>query len=93
MPLLEPELGAVGVLGAVVELPLVPPLAAPAPDLSKWASHSERETWPSLLVSIAEKLGAELLALLDELCARATLDSANNAAAVAALTTLSLNIW
>jgi hypothetical protein len=112
MPLLEPELGALGVLGAVVELlPLEPPLAAPPLDLLKWASHSERETCPSLLVSTAEKLGAELLllaplepdaagddedlsllVLLDELCARATLDSANKAAAVAALITLSLNI-
>ena len=49
LPLLEPELGAgVGdgaVLGEVVdELPEVPPLAAPDPDLLKWASHSERET-------------------------------------------------
>jgi len=46
LPLLEPELGAV--LGEVVEelpeLPEVPPLAAPEPDLLKWASHSERET-------------------------------------------------
>ena len=45
LPLLEPELGAgVGVAGVVVELlPEVPPLAAPEPDLLKWASHSERE--------------------------------------------------
>jgi hypothetical protein len=33
------------VLGEVVdELPEVPPLAAPEPDLLKWASHSERDT-------------------------------------------------
>ena len=132
MPLLEPELGAVGVLGEVVdELPELPPLAAPELDLLKWASHSERDTCPSLFVSTDEKLGSELLepalvppaaappleddgldeplellpdaagddedlsllVLLDELCAKATLDSANNAAAVAALITLSLNIW
>ena len=111
-PLLEPELGAgVGVAGVVVVelLPEVPPLAAPEPDLLKWASHSEREIWPSLLLSTAEKSGVELLepelvllpdadgvedgededlsllVLDDELCARATLDSANRAAAVAAL--------
>jgi len=109
LPLLEPELGAGAVLGEVVdELPEVPPLAAPEPDLLKWASHSERDTWPSLLVSTAEKFGVELLAsalllpdadgvadgededlsllvLDEELCATATLDSANRAAAVAAL--------
>jgi hypothetical protein len=47
LPLLEPELGAgVGVVrGEVVDaLPEVPPLAAPEPDLLKWASHSERDT-------------------------------------------------
>ena len=45
LPLLEPELGAGVVLGEVVdELPEVPPLAAPEPDLLKWASHSERDT-------------------------------------------------
>jgi hypothetical protein len=138
-PLLEPELGAGVVLGEVLdELPELPPLAAPELDLLKWASHSERDTCPSLFVSTEEKLGAELLepalvppaaappleddgldepldmpdeplellpdaagddedlsllVLLDELCAKATLDSANNAAAVAALITLSLNIW
>ncbi len=131
LPLLEPELGAGVVLGEVVEelpaLPEVPPLAAPEPDLLKWASHSERDTWPSLLVSTAEKFGVELLepelalpdrpplepvepdvpelvllpdadgvedgededlsllVLDEELCAMATLDSANRAAAVAAL--------
>jgi hypothetical protein len=157
MPLLEPELGDDGVVLGVV---LVPPLAAPEPDLLKWASHSERETWPSLFLSTDEKLGAllepdmpleppaaeplledgvldepladgvldepladgvldepladgvldeplelepdaagdeleldlSLLVLLDdELCARAALDSANNAAAVAALSTFRFN--
>jgi hypothetical protein len=130
LPLLEPELGAGVVLGEVVEeLPEVPPLAAPEVDLLKCASHSERETCPSLLVSTDEKLGVEalepelalpdrpplepdapdvselllllpdaegvdvdgdeedlsLLVLDEELCATATLDSANRAAAVAAL--------
>ena len=138
LPLLEPELGAgVGVvLGEVVdELPEVPPLAAPEPDLLKCASHSERETCPSLLVSTDEKFGVEaldpalalpdrpplepdapeapelvpllpdadgvdvdgdedlsLLVLDEELCATATLDSANSAAAVAALNTFSLSM-
>jgi hypothetical protein len=130
-------------LGDVVEL--LPPLAAPEPDLLKCASHSERDTWPSLLVSTEEKLGLDELLLepdvpplepllleppeaalpedLDvsddpdellpdaagededelppdaagedddeELCATATLDSANSAAAVAALRTLSFNM-
>jgi hypothetical protein len=69
-----PVLGAVGA-GAVVELleplpgvpevlpevlPLVPP-AAPELDL-KWASHSEREIVPSLLLSTDEKVGVEVLA-------------------------------
>jgi hypothetical protein len=149
LPLLEPELGVgVGVvLGEVVdELPEVPPLAAPEPDLLKCASHSERETCPSLLVSTDEKLGVDvlepalalpdrpplepdalepdapelllpeapellpllpdadgvdvdgededlsLLVLDEELCATATLDSANSAAAVAALNTFSLSM-
>ena len=64
MPLLEPEplvLGEVVGLGDVVEL--VPPLAAPEPDLLKCASHSARDTWPSLLVSTDEKLGADELLL------------------------------
>lgn len=156
MPLLEPEplvLGEGLELGDGVEL--VPPLAAPEPlapepDLLKCASHSARDTWPSLLVSTEEKLGADELLLEpdvplepleleppeaalppvddepdapvvlpevpellpdaagedddedgeadlslledDELCATATLDSANSAAAVAALRTLSFNI-
>ena len=135
-------LGEVVGAGDVVEL--LPPLAAPEPDLLKCASHSARETWPSLLVSTEEKSGLddELLepdippveplvleppeaALPDdlevsdepdellpeaageddellpdaagadedeELCATATLDSANSAAAVAALRTLSFNM-
>ena len=153
---LSPDLGVlvdVVLLGEVVELlPLVPPLAAPEPDLLKCASHSEREIWPSLLVSTDEKLGAEALELLlppdmpplepllppeaalpdepdapddmpeephepdeppleadgveeelpladvppelpeDELCATATLESANSAAAVAALKSFNF-IW
>jgi hypothetical protein len=49
----------------VLELPLIPDEVPPAaPDLSKWASHSAREIWPSLLVSTDEKLGDE--ALLEE---------------------------
>jgi hypothetical protein len=150
LPLLEPVLGDEGEV--VDELPEVPPLAAPEPDLLKCASHSERETCPSLLVSTAEKFGVELLApalllpdrpplepdapellpeapdaldppeLLDgpevlpdapevllpeadgededlsllvldeELCATATLDSANSAAAVAAVKTFILSM-
>jgi hypothetical protein len=63
------EAPLLGVLGEVVELlpelelPLAPvPPVAPelAPDLLKWASHSEREIWPSLLVSTDEKFGAML---------------------------------
>lgn len=125
-----PELlGEVVELGDVVEL-LLPPLAAPEPDLLKCASHSERDTWPSLFVSTEEKSGLDELLLEpdipplepllleppdaalpedlevsdepdellpdaagededEELCATATLDSANSAAAVAALRTLS----
>lgn len=128
---LEPVLGDVGLGDVVLGEVLLPvaPVPAPEPDLLKWASHSEREIWPSLLVSTAEKLGAELdapaaalppaddpldmpdeplelappaaegdevdLSLLDEpdeLCASATLDNANSAAAVATLNTLSFNI-
>jgi hypothetical protein len=65
LPLLEPAplvpLGVVG-LGDVVEL-LLPPLAAPEPDLLKCASHSERDTWPSLFLSTEEKLGSDELLL------------------------------
>jgi hypothetical protein len=43
------------------ELPLAP--VAPEPDLLKWASHSEREIRPSLLVSTDEKVGADMLEL------------------------------
>lgn len=69
---LEPLLGVLGelLLGELDELPelepLVPPLEAPLLDLSKWASHSAREMFPSLLVSTEVKLGAEELALLLE---------------------------
>ena len=56
-------------LGDVEELPLVPELVPPLeelePDLLKWASHSEREIWPSLLVSTDEKLGVVLLSELE----------------------------
>lgn len=59
-----------GVLGVVVLLPepVAPELAllplAPEPDLLKWASHSEREISPSLLVSTDEKVGAAVLELV-----------------------------
>ena len=140
-PVLEPDplvlepAPVLGVGDAVLEP--VAPVPALEPDLLKWASHSEREIWPSLFVSTDEKLGAaelealpepdmplelglelglaagleleleppdaalppeddvglSLLVLLDEeLCASATLESANSAAAVAALRTLSFNI-
>ena len=128
VPVLGEVLGVGEVLGEVV-LPVAP---APEPDLLKWASHSEREICPSLLVSTAEKLGAEVLApalalplaplpddalplalgvllapdeplapdaagelglsALDELCAKAIPDSANSAAAVAALSNFRFNI-
>lgn len=125
-----PEPVAGELLGEVVELPEVPPLAAPEPDLLKCASHSERDTCPSLLLSTAEKFGVEalepelalpdrpplepdapelllpdadgvdegeeedlsLLVLDEELCATATLDSANRAAAVAAVNTFILSM-
>ena len=80
-PLLpEPELDPpMGLLGDVVLLPLpdapllllepVAPLeAAPELDLLKCASHSWRDTWPSLFLSTDEKLGVDALdAPLDEL--------------------------
>ena len=136
-------------LGDEVEL-LLPPLAAPEPGLLKCASHSARDTWPSLFVSTEEKSGLDELLLEpdmpplepvllepplletpdaalpedlevsdepdeplpdaagededelppdaagddedEELCATATLDSANSAAAVAALRTLRFNM-
>lgn len=49
-------------LPEVLPLELVPPLeAAPEPDLLKCASHSARETCPSLFLSTDEKLGVEEL--------------------------------
>jgi len=60
----EPVLGVV-VLGEVVDEPLVPPLLELEPDLLKWASHSAREIWPSLLVSTDEKLGCDWLPELE----------------------------
>lgn len=60
---LLPELLGEGVeLGDEVEL-LLPPLAAPEPDLLKCASHSERDTWPSLFLSTEEKSGLDELLL------------------------------
>ena len=44
---------------------LVPPLLELEPDLLKCASHSEREIWPSLLVSTDEKLGVDELLPLE----------------------------
>ena len=70
------------------------------PDLLKWASHSEREIWPSLLASTDEKVGAAMLdpdadgVLLlpeDELCAIATPDRARSAAAVALVTSFNID--
>jgi hypothetical protein len=60
-PLEAPLLGEV--LGEVVLLsePVAPELE---PDLLKCASHSEREIWPSLLVSTDEKVGAAVLELV-----------------------------
>jgi hypothetical protein len=63
-PLLDGVLGEVVELGEGVLLPLAP-APAPEPDLLKCASHSARETWPSLFVSTDEKLGAEELELLE----------------------------
>lgn len=71
----EVELGDVELGEVVDELPdelppmpcelLVPPLLEP--DLLKCASHSEREIWPSLLVSTDAKLGVVALPELLEL--------------------------
>ncbi|HET7297651.1 MAG TPA: hypothetical protein VFI89_02960 [Burkholderiales bacterium] len=60
-PLEAPLLG--DVLGEVVLLPepVAPELE---PDLLKCASHSEREIWPSLLVSTDENVGAAMLELV-----------------------------
>lgn len=75
-PVLGAELGEAGAAPLPLELPLVelplepelmpdellvPPLEL-VPDL-KWASHSWRETWPSLFLSTDVKLGWELLEL------------------------------
>lgn len=54
-------LGEVVELGDVVEL--LPPLAAPELDLLKCASHSARDTWPSLFLSTEEKSGLDELLL------------------------------
>jgi hypothetical protein len=48
-------------LGVLPDAPLLVVPPALEPDLLKYASHSERDTWPSLFVSTAEKLGAEAL--------------------------------
>ncbi|HUQ24812.1 MAG TPA: hypothetical protein VM140_04015 [Burkholderiales bacterium] len=53
------------VLPPALEGLLVLPLEELEPDLLKWASHSWRETWPSLLVSTDEKLGCEALPELE----------------------------
>lgn len=60
--------------------PLVlPPEAAPEPDLPKCASHSAREICPSLFLSTDEKLGVELDAPLDALGEEEELDDAPDA--------------
>lgn len=82
-PLLDPEpmlpllLGLVVLLGLLLELeppddelPLLP--LELEPDLLKYASHSERDTWPSLFLSTVVKLGVsaeapELLLPMPEL--------------------------
>jgi hypothetical protein len=68
----ELELGEVVLLEPPIEPLLLPPAAlpvelpvellpdAPLEDLLKWASHSARETGPSLFLSTSEKLGCEL---------------------------------
>jgi hypothetical protein len=93
------------------ELPLEPagllvlPLPELEPDLLKWASHSEREIVPSLLVSTDEKVGCDALLglvalglaalgeveLEEESAAMASDESANSAAAVVMLTVF--NMW
>jgi hypothetical protein len=80
------------VLGEVVELPELELPLAPGPDLLKWASHSEREIWPSLFLSTDENVGGDMLELLeDELCAIATPDRARSAAAVALVTSFNID--
>ncbi len=83
LPLLEPDPMLpllLGLLGLVVLLGLLLELEPPddelplelAPDLLKYASHSERDTWPSLFLSTVVKLGVsadapELLLPMPEL--------------------------
>jgi hypothetical protein len=67
-PPIEPDELPPEVLPEVLPLvPDVPPLLELEPDLLKCASHSEREIWPSLLVSTEEKLGVVALPLELEL--------------------------
>ena len=63
LPPLELPLGLLELLPAPEELPPVAPLLEL--DLLKYASHSERDTWPSLFLSTLVKLGAELDAPLE----------------------------
>src|SRR6185436_10703967 len=106
LPPIEPPVLGAGAAGDVVlgvlpvelddepDEPLVPPLLEL--DLLKWASHSVREIWPSLLVSTDEKLGWVALGLaalgeaapvaLEESAAMASDESANSAAAVVTVT-------
>jgi len=77
LPLLLGLLGLVVLLGLLLELeppddelPLLP--LELEPDLLKYASHSERDTWPSLFLSTVVKLGVsadapELLLPMPEL--------------------------
>jgi hypothetical protein len=79
-PELDPPMGLLGDVVLLPPLPDAPPLellplepvapleAAPELDLLKCASHSWRDTWPSLFLSTDEKLGVDALeAPLDEL--------------------------
>jgi hypothetical protein len=69
LELLLGELGLVVLLGLLELLPAPEELPPVAPllelDLLKYASHSERDTWPSLFLSTLVKLGAELDAPLE----------------------------
>jgi len=59
--LLDEELDG-ALVEPALELPLMPDEVLPEEpelDLLKYASHSERETWPSLFLSTSEKLGVE----------------------------------
>jgi hypothetical protein len=107
LPPPDDDAAPLGVLLPDDDVPLlgddVAPLEAPLePDLSKCASHSVRETCPSLFVSTSEKLGmpapldadaVDPLAPLEpgglELWASAAVVSAKSAAAVAVPTTFS----